>query len=102
MGGPVRSVLAHPGYTSTNVQTNGPVGAVEVLLGYLLAPLAQAPDRGALPQLYAATGAEVWQAENSSGRTVLPCRAVRPSKCGSPRPPPTPTPLVPWGNGRND
>lgn len=54
-GSPVRSILAHPGYTATNLQTNGPVALVKVLFGRVLTPLAQTPDRGALPQLYAAT-----------------------------------------------
>ncbi|MET9427192.1 oxidoreductase [Streptomyces sp. NPDC003036] len=54
-GSPVRSVLAHPGYTATNLQTSAPVGLVKVLFGRLLVPLAQPPVQGALPQLYAAT-----------------------------------------------
>jgi NAD(P)-dependent dehydrogenase (short-subunit alcohol dehydrogenase family) len=54
-GSPVRSLLAHPGYTATRLQTNGPVGVVKLLFGHVLAPLAQSPERGALPQLYAAT-----------------------------------------------
>ncbi|MFB4273110.1 oxidoreductase [Nonomuraea sp. GTA35] len=54
-GSAVRSVLAHPGYTSTNLQTSAPVGMVKVLFGHLLAPLAQSAAQGALPQLYAAT-----------------------------------------------
>jgi len=52
---PVRSLLAHPGYTSTNLQTSAPVAMVKVLFGRILTPLAQPPERGALPQLYAAT-----------------------------------------------
>lgn len=32
---------------------------VKVLFGRILTPLAQAPDQGALPQLFAATAAEV-------------------------------------------
>ncbi|WP_228000739.1 oxidoreductase [Nocardia australiensis] len=52
---PVRSLLAHPGYTATNLQTSSPEGMVKLLFGHLLAPLAQAPGRGSLPQLYAAT-----------------------------------------------
>jgi len=55
---PVRSLLAHPGYTATNLQTDGPVALVAVLFGRLLKPLAQTPDQGALPQLYAATEPE--------------------------------------------
>ncbi|WP_369383999.1 oxidoreductase [Streptomyces sp. cg36] len=54
-GSPVRSVLAHPGYTATNLQTSAPVALVKVLFGRILAPLAQRPEQGALPQLYAAT-----------------------------------------------
>ncbi|WP_063726570.1 oxidoreductase [Streptomyces sp. RTd22] len=54
-GSPVRSVLAHPGYTSTNLQTSSPVGMVKFLFGRLLLPLAQSPEQGALSQLYAAT-----------------------------------------------
>ncbi|MFH8617146.1 oxidoreductase [Streptomyces sp. NPDC017979] len=54
-GSPVRSVLAHPGYAATNLQSGDPVGRVRFLFGGLLLPLAQSADRGALPQLYAAT-----------------------------------------------
>ncbi|GHC56008.1 putative short-chain dehydrogenase/reductase [Streptomyces flavofungini] len=57
-GSPVRSVLAHPGYTATNLQTAAPTGLVKFLFGRLLKPLAQSPDQGALPQLYAATAPE--------------------------------------------
>ncbi|MFC8831483.1 oxidoreductase [Streptomyces sp. NPDC057137] len=58
-GSPVRSVLAHPGYTSTNLQTSSPVGMVKFVFGRLLLPLAQSPDQGALSQLYAATAPDV-------------------------------------------
>lgn len=58
-GSRVRSVLAHPGYTATNLQTSAPVGMVKLLFGRLLTPLAQRPDQGALPQLYAATAPDV-------------------------------------------
>ncbi|MEW2580066.1 oxidoreductase [Streptomyces syringium] len=56
---PVRSVLAHPGYTATNLQTSAPFGMVKVLFGRILTPLAQSPDQGVLPQLYAATAPDV-------------------------------------------
>ncbi|MDY0811171.1 oxidoreductase [Kitasatospora purpeofusca] len=59
VGSPVRSLLAHPGYTATNLQTSSPVGMVKVLFGRVLTPLAQAPDQGALPQLFAATAPDV-------------------------------------------
>ncbi|MFI1170747.1 oxidoreductase [Streptomyces melanogenes] len=58
-GSPVHSVLAHPGYTATNLQTSAPVGLVKLLFGRILTPLAQRPDQGALPQLYAATAPDV-------------------------------------------
>ncbi|MEW1928755.1 oxidoreductase [Streptomyces sp. NPDC088360] len=52
---PVRSVLAHPGYTATNLQTSAPIGLYQVLFGRIGNPLfAQRPAEGALPQLYAA------------------------------------------------
>ncbi|MFJ7326002.1 oxidoreductase [Streptomyces cyaneofuscatus] len=54
-GSPVRSVLAHPGYTATNLQTSAPTGLVKLLFGRVLLPLAQRPEAGVLPQLYAAT-----------------------------------------------
>ncbi|MEV5510112.1 oxidoreductase [Streptomyces orinoci] len=58
-GSSVRSLLAHPGYTSTNLQTSAPAGMVKVLFGRILAPLAQPPEQGALPPLYAATAPDV-------------------------------------------
>ncbi|MEU6824500.1 oxidoreductase [Streptomyces atriruber] len=58
-GSPVRSLLAHPGYTSTNLQTSTPAGMVKFLFGRLLLPLAQTPDQGALPTLFAATDPSV-------------------------------------------
>ncbi|MGW4164050.1 oxidoreductase [Streptomyces sp. NPDC004788] len=55
-GSPVRSVLAHPGYTATNLQNGTPVALVRLVFGRILGPLlAQSPETGALPQLYAAT-----------------------------------------------
>ena len=52
---PVISTLAHPGYSATNLQTSGPGFPVSAVLrvGNLL--LAQSADKGALPQLFAAT-----------------------------------------------
>jgi NAD(P)-dependent dehydrogenase (short-subunit alcohol dehydrogenase family) len=54
-GSPVRSLLAHPGYSATNLQTTGPTGVVKALgrIGNRL--FAQDAEMGALPQLYAAT-----------------------------------------------
>ncbi|MFI1974813.1 oxidoreductase [Streptomyces wedmorensis] len=57
---PVRAVLAHPGYTATNLQTKDTGGLARLVLGYVGNPLlAQRPERGALPQLYAATAPDV-------------------------------------------
>ncbi|MEU3482145.1 oxidoreductase [Streptomyces sp. NPDC033754] len=55
-GSPVRSVLAHPGYTATKLQTRDTSGLTRLVFGRIGNPLlAQSPERGALPQLYAAT-----------------------------------------------
>ncbi|MFJ8822692.1 oxidoreductase [Streptomyces sp. NPDC102467] len=54
-GSPIRSVLAHPGYSATGLQTNGTARLPRLLFGYLARPLAQSAEHGALPQLYAAT-----------------------------------------------
>lgn len=81
---PVRSVLAHPGYTATNLQTSGPVGTVKLLFGRLLIPLAQSADRGALPQLYAATNPDA-----HSGQLIGP------DGLGELRGTPTPVPVAP-------
>ncbi|MFE6775118.1 oxidoreductase [Streptomyces sp. NPDC057702] len=56
---PVRSVLAHPGYTATRLQSSAPVGRWRLLLGIATPLFAQRAERGALPQLYAATAPEV-------------------------------------------
>jgi NAD(P)-dependent dehydrogenase (short-subunit alcohol dehydrogenase family) len=54
-GSPVISVLAHPGYSDTNLQTTGPTGLMKSLLAVGNRIFAQGADQGALPQLYAAT-----------------------------------------------
>jgi len=58
-GSPVLSVLAHPGYSDTNLQSTGPTGAMKAILWFGNRLLAQDADQGALPQLYAATAPEV-------------------------------------------
>jgi NAD(P)-dependent dehydrogenase (short-subunit alcohol dehydrogenase family) len=54
VGSPVRSLLAHPGYSATNLQTSGPTGVSKQIMrvGNLL--MAQRVEMGALNQLYAA------------------------------------------------
>ncbi|WP_030685486.1 oxidoreductase [Streptomyces globisporus] len=57
---PVRSVLAHPGYTATSLQMKDTSGLAKLFFGRIGNPLlAQRPERGALPQLYAATDPSV-------------------------------------------
>lgn len=54
-GVPVRSILAHPGYSATNLQTSAPTGLFKLFgrIGNLL--FAQDVEVGVLCQLYAAT-----------------------------------------------
>jgi hypothetical protein len=54
-GLPIRSVLAHPGYSATNLQSSGPTGPMKALLAVGNRLLAQDAEQGALPQIYAAT-----------------------------------------------
>ena len=54
-GSPVKSVLAHPGYSATNLQSAGPTGWMKQVLKVGNALLAQSAEDGTLPQLYAAT-----------------------------------------------
>ncbi|MDG6100528.1 SDR family NAD(P)-dependent oxidoreductase [Dactylosporangium aurantiacum] len=53
-GSPVRSLLAHPGYSATNLQTSGPTGIMKAFMRVGNAVMAQSAARGALSQLYAA------------------------------------------------
>ena len=54
-GSPVISVFAHPGYSDTNLQRTGPTGLMRAALEIGNRLMAQGADKGALPQLYAAT-----------------------------------------------
>jgi NAD(P)-dependent dehydrogenase (short-subunit alcohol dehydrogenase family) len=58
-GSPVKSVLAHPGYTATNLQSTGPTGVMKALLAVSNRVVAQGAEQGALPTLYAATAPDV-------------------------------------------
>jgi NAD(P)-dependent dehydrogenase (short-subunit alcohol dehydrogenase family) len=62
-GSPVKSVLAHPGYSATNLQTSGPTGPMKALLRVGNRLFAQSADRGALPQIHAATAPDVQAGE---------------------------------------
>jgi NAD(P)-dependent dehydrogenase (short-subunit alcohol dehydrogenase family) len=54
-GLPLISVLAHPGYSATNLQLSGPTGLMKAVLRVGNQLIAQSAETGALPQLYAAT-----------------------------------------------
>ncbi len=58
-GAPVKSVLAHPGYSATNLQSTGPTGLMKQILKVGNALLAQSADAGTRPQLYAASAPDV-------------------------------------------
>ena len=58
-GSPILSVLAHPGYSATNLQSTGPTGVTAFVLRFGNLVLAQKAERGVLPQLYAATASGV-------------------------------------------
>ena len=51
----IKSLLAHPGYTATNLQSAGPTGLMKAGLAMTNRLLAQGPEDGARPQLRAAT-----------------------------------------------
>jgi NAD(P)-dependent dehydrogenase (short-subunit alcohol dehydrogenase family) len=51
----VRSVLAHPGYSDTNLQSSGPTGLAKQLMKVSNRLIAQSAAMGALSELYAAT-----------------------------------------------
>lgn len=53
-GLPVKSVLAHPGYSATNLQSSGPTGFMSGFLQIGNALFAQSAAMGSLDQLYAA------------------------------------------------
>ncbi|GAA4608298.1 NAD(P)-dependent dehydrogenase (short-subunit alcohol dehydrogenase family) [Actinoplanes octamycinicus] len=58
-GSPIRSVLAHPGFTRTNIQQAGTVGANRLFLRLTAPLLAQSPESGARSILHAATAGDV-------------------------------------------
>lgn len=55
----MRSVLAHPGYSATNLQSSGPTGIGKMIMKMGNRFMAQDVTMGALPQIYAAAGADV-------------------------------------------
>jgi len=71
-GSKIRSILAHPGYAATNLQTSGPTALIAFgsRIGNRL--FAQSADRGALSQLRAAVAPEV-----EGGQFIGPHRGMR-------------------------
>jgi len=58
-GVPVKSILAHPGYSATNLQTSGPTGVLNLVMRVSNRLIAQDVEIGVLSQLYAATDPKV-------------------------------------------
>jgi NAD(P)-dependent dehydrogenase (short-subunit alcohol dehydrogenase family) len=58
-GSSVTSVLAHPGYTATNLQFTGPTGATKLMMRVGNPLIGMSAEQGALPTLYAATAPDV-------------------------------------------
>ena len=58
-GSPIKSVLAHPGYSDTNLQSTGPTGFMKTILAVGNKVVAQGAEAGARPSLYAATAPDV-------------------------------------------
>jgi NAD(P)-dependent dehydrogenase (short-subunit alcohol dehydrogenase family) len=54
-GSSIKSLLAHPGYSDTNLQFAGPSGPWKLLFAFSNRLIAQSAEAGALPQLRAAT-----------------------------------------------
>jgi len=54
-GMPMKSLLAHPGYSATNLQSTGPTGPMKLAMKVTNRLVAQSAEMGALNQLYAAT-----------------------------------------------
>lgn len=72
-GIPIKSVLAHPGYAATNLQSAGPTGPLAWLMVFGNMFMAQTAEQGALPELYAATalGVEGGQFIGPDGRNEM-------------------------------
>ena len=59
---PVASIGAHPGWSQSNLATNGPIagkGQLSTILGSVASHLGQKSSNGALPTLYGALGTDV-------------------------------------------
>ena len=78
----MRSLLAHPGLSATNLTSTGPTGLIKVTGAIVKTLVFQDVDRGVLPQLYAATapdarggelyGPDGWKESRGHPTTVSP------------------------------
>ncbi len=73
-GSKVRSIITHPGYAATNLQSTGPTGIMKFLMIIGNKVMAQPMEKGAWSQLYAATdpGALSGQYIGPKGRSGFP------------------------------
>jgi NAD(P)-dependent dehydrogenase (short-subunit alcohol dehydrogenase family) len=78
-GSPIASVLAHPGYSATGIQSAAPKAMKALMvLGDRL--LAQPADQGAVPTLYAATAPDVEGGEFFGPSGLLEVRGKHPKR----------------------
>lgn len=59
----LKSMMAHPGYAATNLQTSGPSGMIRMFMPLANALFAQSAADGALPEIYAASMPDVKSGE---------------------------------------
>jgi NAD(P)-dependent dehydrogenase (short-subunit alcohol dehydrogenase family) len=78
-GSPIASVLAHPGYASTGIQSAGPK-LMKALMVIGDRVLAQSAERGALTTLYAATAPDVEGGEFFGPSGLAEVRGRRPRR----------------------
>ncbi|WP_036375403.1 oxidoreductase [Micromonospora sp. ATCC 39149] len=73
-GSAVRSIITHPGYAATNLQTTGPTGMMKVLGRITNRVFAQPVQKGAWSQLYAAVSPEALSGQyiGPKGRSGFP------------------------------
>ena len=86
-GSSVKSLAAHPGYASTNLQHAGPPGIDSAIMRVSNALVAQSEEMGSLPTLYAATepgleggtyvGPDGFAEQRGNPEPVRPNRAAR-------------------------
>ncbi len=86
-GSPVKSLAAHPGYSATNLQSAAPPALDRAVFALTNRLLAQSPEMGALPQLYAGTrpnldgglfiGPDGFEEQRGHPKVVRPVKAGR-------------------------